>query len=75
MYMTDSSKEYCFKDAPEDIEEEISHINQENMKTEECSSDSLKVCFEKEKCDIIVDYDVKYVEKNREKMCKIILSD
>jgi len=69
MYITSALTEYCFVDPPEDIEDEISDINQENLKLEgECSENSIKVCFEEGSCDIIVDYDAKYVEKNKDTM-------
>ena len=69
IYITSASTNYCFKDAPEDIIDEISDLKQPNLKLEgECSEEDLTVCFEFGDCDIEVDYDAKYVKKNNEKM-------
>lgn len=64
IYMTSSMKRYCFVDAPSDIKEEISNLNQANLMTENCSVGDTKICFDKRKCDISVDYDNGYVTKN-----------
>ncbi len=69
IYITSSSVNYCFIDAPENIEEEISNLNQPNLRLEsECSEDDVLVCFGNENCDIEVDYEVGYVEKDGERM-------
>ena len=67
IYMTSSEKEYCFKNAPEDIEEEIEFLNQKNLVTENCREDSIEICFSGS-CDIAVNYDSKYVMKDGSKM-------
>ena len=69
MYITSASTNYCFIDAPEDIEDEISDLKQPNLKLEEeCSEDDIKVCFGYGNCDIEVNYDAKKVEKEGELM-------
>ncbi len=65
IYLIPSSEEYCFYNAPEEVEEEISGLKQENLKTEDCSADSIKICFDRTGCDIDVNYNEKSVEKNR----------
>ena len=69
MYITSASTNYCFIDAPEDIEDEISDLKQPNLKLEkECSEEDVKVCFGYGSCDIEIDYDAKKVEKEGEIM-------
>jgi hypothetical protein len=53
---------------PEEIEDEISDLNQENLFTENCPTNSVKVCFDSGNCDISVNYGGKYVDKNEETM-------
>ena len=69
MYISSASTNYCFIDAPKDVEVEISDLKQPNLKLEEeCSEEDIKVCFEYGNCNIQVNYDVKRVEKNNEEM-------
>ena len=69
IYLTSSEKNYCFLNPPEEIESEISSLNQENLLLENCPDDSVMVCFNSNSnCDIVVNYGFKYVEKNNEKM-------
>jgi len=63
IYITSSLKDYCFVGAPEDIEEELESLGQENIFTKDCPEESVKVCFTEEDCDINVDYDRGYVSK------------
>jgi len=65
IYMTSSKETYCFVDAPEDIEDEIKTINQANLLTEDCSENSINVCFSGT-CDINVNYNQNYVKKEKE---------
>jgi len=63
--MTSSSKSYCFEDAPEQIADEITNINQGNLFAGNCSKTSIKICFSGgTNCDINVDYDNGIVRKN-----------
>jgi len=62
-----TSKEYCFVDAPEEIENEISDF-QENIKVENCSDESVKICFMEEGCDVDVYWGRQYVQKGDEKL-------
>ena len=68
IYLTPSNTEYCFIKPTEDIEDEIDDLNQENLKTSDCSETSIKVCFESENCDIYVNYGSRYVEYGNEKL-------
>lgn len=74
IYITPSLKEYCFIDAPNSIEDEILDLKQENLlavkSLEECSDNSIKVCFDlgNNECDINVNTHTNEVEKNNEKM-------
>lgn len=72
IYLTSASENYCFVYAPEEIEEEISDLKQNNpdlnLHVENCenSENFIQVCF-KGNCDIEVDYDsTKSVEKKGE---------
>lgn len=71
IYITSSLKEYCFVDAPEEIKEEISALKQENFLLENCSDSKkvVKICFSNiAGCNVKVNYNMKYVEKNEGKM-------
>jgi hypothetical protein len=63
IYLTDANQEYCFMDAPEEIAEELSNLKQKNILIENCSEESLRVCFKKKVCDINVNYNSGIVEK------------
>jgi len=65
IYLTSEGKNYCFLDAPEAINEELTSLKkQKNLFLENCPSDSVKICFgASSDCDINVDYNRKYVEK------------
>ena len=65
IYITSSDKEYCFIDAPEDIEDELSSLNQNNLVIKNCSSDSVNVCFGGGMdCDVKVSYGMGSVKKD-----------
>jgi len=74
IYITSSKKEYCFINPLEDIEEEISVLDQENILLEDelkeegkdCPDNSIKVCFGFGDCDIHVYSD--RIEKDGEKL-------
>ncbi len=58
------NKEYCFIDAPREIAEELNALEIENIHTENCSGDEIKVCFSiSSGCDIIVNLNANYVQK------------
>lgn len=63
IYLTSSKNSYCFVGAPENIEEEISNLNQENLNVGNCSSNSLQVCFQSGNCNITVNYEQGIVSK------------
>jgi hypothetical protein len=69
IYMTSSEKKYCFKDPPEEIEEELTDLNQANIKVNECEEEHIQVCFGGGKnCDIEVDYRLGQVTKEENKL-------
>ena len=69
IYLTSSEKKYCFLDPPEDIEDEISSLNQENLLLKNCPENSISVCFTSgNDCDINVNHGSRYVDKNSERM-------
>ena len=68
IYMISSLEEYCFINPPEDIETEISDLKQKNLLFEDCSDDSIKVCFDSSDCDVSVNYNAKYVEQGKIRM-------
>ena len=69
IYITSSEKKYCFSNAPKEIENEISNLNQENLFSDSCPSESIRVCFASgSSCDIVVNYGARYVDKNNERM-------
>lgn len=69
MYITSASTNYCFIRAPKDIEDEISDLNQPNLRIgADCSAEDIKVCFMGSDCDISVSYALKRVEKDGEIM-------
>jgi len=64
IYIIPEGKEYCFVDAPAKIQKEILDIQQNNIKVNNCSSQSIKICFDEINCEINVDYENDFVEKN-----------
>lgn len=68
IYIISSKKEYCFINAPEEVNDEIYNLNQDNLLLEEDGcEDSIKVCFGRgTDCEINV-YE-KYVEKDGEEI-------
>ncbi|MDO8528498.1 MAG: hypothetical protein Q7S06_01240 [Nanoarchaeota archaeon] len=61
IYLTSSLDTYCFVNSPQEVQEEISNLNQENLKVAECPEESITVCFDFGNCDINVKAD--YVKK------------
>jgi hypothetical protein len=77
IYITSTEDKYCLKNSPEDIEEEIETLTGSNLsanenfftKTADCPQESINVCFSGgTNCDINVNINSKYVEKNGERM-------
>ncbi len=75
IYMTSAKQRYCFIDAPPEVEEEISALNQSNLLTGNCLDKDLKVCFEETGCDIDVDYYNGVVEKDGKDMSFVMSGD
>ena len=70
IYLTSEDEKYCFDGAPENIEDEISQLNQANLVLG-CAEnlDYTKVCFGSgANCDIAVNYNSNYVQKNQDKI-------
>ena len=68
IYMTSADKTYCFKNAPEDIQDELENLDMGNIQLDDCLSNSISICFESEiDCDIVVNYLNKYVDKSEER--------
>ena len=69
IYLIPSKDIYCFVDSPEDIEQEISSLNQKNLLLENCPLNSIKVCFgSSSDCDISVNYNRGVVEKGNKEV-------
>ncbi len=66
IYITSSEDNYCFIDAPDRIENEISFLGQKNLFLDNCSGNEIKVCFESSNCEINVREN--YVEKNEDRI-------
>lgn len=66
IYLTSFDKNYCFVNAPENIEREIRFLGQKNFfnatNKANCPEKSIKVCFNSN-CDISINYDAGYVKK------------
>ena len=67
IYLTSTEEKYCFLNPPENIKDELESLDQENIFLENCSANSIQVCFTGS-CDIEVDYDGKFLEKNSKKI-------
>jgi len=64
IFLTSSEESYCFTDAPEEIQEELSSLGQANLLVENCPSQSKKVCFSSDSnCDITVKENEKSVNR------------
>jgi len=67
IYLTSSKKKYCFIESPKEIKEELEDLQQENIFLENCSG--IKICFNRENnCDVNVEYNLGYLEKNNKKL-------
>ncbi len=70
IYITSTDKEYCFVNAPKEINEELNSLKQENFlnvtMVDNCPKESEKVCFSSSQesgCDTIVRMGTKIVNK------------
>lgn len=68
IYLVSSKDKYCFKNAPEEIDEEISGLGIENFYTENCPENSKEICFNQDDCEISVNINNEYVKKNDKEM-------
>ncbi len=73
IYLTSAEQDYCFINAPDDIEEELSDLSQENLLIENCPAKSVRVCFDAgigpdQDCDVEVDTGSREVEKGGQTM-------
>jgi hypothetical protein len=67
IYLSSDDEKYCFINAPEQISDELAELKQSNLLSANCSdmNNAIKVCFQEGSgCDIRVNYNMKYVEKN-----------
>jgi hypothetical protein len=68
IYLTSSNDIYCFADAPLDIKQDLSNLNQKNIKIENCSSGDIMICFGSQKCDVNVNRAYGYVLKENSEL-------
>jgi hypothetical protein len=70
IFLLGSQERYCFINAPEEIEEEIVLLDQENLLVKDCSNieDVIKVCFKGSGCEVEVDLGNKRVKKGTKVM-------
>jgi hypothetical protein len=79
IYLTSTKDKYCFIDAPIDIQEEIKSLKTQDSKNENlflktasnpCPEGSINICFKTaaSSCNIIVNRNLKYVQKGEERM-------
>jgi hypothetical protein len=68
VYLSSSSQEYCFKNAPSHIKNEIRDLGQENFILDKCNKESITICFESRNCNVSVDYMRNVVEKKGKSM-------
>jgi len=68
IYLIPSTKQYCFKDAPSEVSEEILKFNNNIFAISNCSVDSIDVCFHSSGCDINVNLNSGTVTKNNTKL-------
>lgn len=66
IYITPKNKKYCFVNAPEEVKKEINYSGQENLLIEDCTNESVKVCFKGNACEINVNYGGKTIYKDGE---------
>lgn len=77
IYLIPVDEKYCFKDAPEQIQNEIETLSKGNLFVENCTNEMKKVCFSSDSnCNISVNYEVNgineegsgYVKKDGKEM-------
>ncbi len=73
IYITSSDDKFCFIDSPDNIQEELDNLNQENLLIGNCEDDEgvTKVCFSSmssDNCHMVVDYTNGYVDKRGESL-------
>lgn len=67
IYIIPKDKIYCFKNAPQDIQDEIENLNQDNFVIDDCEQGDIKVCFGNSAgCQISVSLTESRVFKNSE---------
>lgn len=63
-YIISTEDNYCFVNAPSDIEEEITQLKPQTIFIEDCPENSVEVCFNRVGCDVNVNINSKTIEKN-----------
>lgn len=60
-----TTREFCFKNAPDYVEDEVSRLNLGNIKLDNCTGEEVEVCFDSS-CEISVYPTLGYTIKNGE---------
>ncbi|MDD5023438.1 MAG: hypothetical protein PHU63_04680 [Candidatus ainarchaeum sp.] len=69
VYLSSSEENYCFMNAPKNVENELKTLGQENIATSDCPDNSINICFSHgSSCDIEVEYSQKVVIKGSDRM-------
>lgn len=68
IYMTSANDIYCFVNAPNEVSSELTDLNQSNLLIENCPANSTRVCFDRNDCEVNVDYNSGTVEKGGDVM-------
>jgi hypothetical protein len=72
LFLIPKEEEYCFVNAPSDIDDEIKKLKPVNINlsssTRDCKKSSIKVCFESTGCDINVNLEAKSVKKSGQRI-------
>ena len=68
MIITSDKEIYCFENPPSEIERDLEMLEQNNIIINDCDDNSLRVCFNGNSCDIVVNVKGGYVERDGEKM-------
>ena len=72
IYLIPKKDVYCFVGAEKNVEDEIAQFGNDNLilvdDVEDCGEGHIKVCFSEDGCDISVDGNNRFVEKNETRM-------
>ncbi|MBU0894366.1 MAG: hypothetical protein KKF48_04770 [Nanoarchaeota archaeon] len=72
IFLSSADKNYCFVDAPEQIKNKLTDLSQKNIFNEDdlknCPESSIKVCFGTGNCNIKINQNANYVEKQNKRL-------